>query len=279
MEVKPQTPPPANPRSRSLGTLALIAVLVAPGVLSWLMTRARPALPTEMPALVLDADAAAEQARTDAARVAALPSSEFVEAHLAAFRATNLAEVGPGEAPAAFQRRQAQLTESVDACVEAHGPEVVDSLRTADMERALSAMHRDTPERRADLGALVTTLEQYGLVRAGRQVAPTFVVRVLYKARWNGRHQRELTEGLSPIELRAYWGWLALESDSAPLARRLDAIAPYTEAGGAYGEEARGVLLLEAGRRDEAAEAFEAAWAAQPRFRVRNHALAARTGS
>ncbi|MFK7985334.1 MAG: hypothetical protein AB8I08_04820 [Sandaracinaceae bacterium] len=279
MEVKPEPTASVNPRSRTLGTIALIGVLVTPGVLTWLITRERPSLPTEMPALVLDADAVAEQTRADAGQAAELPTSDAIEAHRAAFRAMNLAEVGAGDAPAQAQLRRERLLRTVEASVQAHGPEIVSALRIEDMERALAALRGGGPERDADLGSFVATLEQYGLVRAGRQVAPTFVVRTLYKARWNSQHRRELTEDLSPVELRAYWGWLLLRSEAAPLARRLGAVTPYREAGGQHGEEARGVLLMQAGRRDEAAEAFEAAWEEMPRFRVRNHALAARAGS
>lgn len=272
MEVK------ADPtaRSRTLGTMALIAVVSTAGVLTWLMSRPLPALPTEMPVLAFDAGEVADQLRTDRRHAESLPSSERSGAHQTAIHEANLGELDPGDRPASARARHERLVATLAAAMETHGDDVRLALRAADLQRAMHALRETGSERDRELGGLVPTLERYGMVENGRQVAPDFVVRTIFKARWNGRHDRPLTEDLSDAELRAYWGWLALEADSAPVARRLEAVTEFGRAGGAHEEEARGVLLMQAGRRDEAAEAFEAAWARTPRFRVRNHALAAR---
>ena len=140
--------------------------------------------------------------------------------------------------------RHDRLLETLAQTVAAHGPEARRALRAADLERAMAALRQEGPERDRELGGLVPALERYDMVRSGQQVAPDFVVRTVFKARWNGAHARPLTEELSPVELRAYWGWLALEAVSAPLPRRLEAVTAYTQAGGAHGSEAQGVLLM-----------------------------------
>jgi hypothetical protein len=126
----------------------------------------------------------------------------------------------------------------------------------------------------AVLGDFVSMMRRYGLARGDRQVAPRFVVRVTLKARWNALHGRELTEGLSPIERQAYWGWLAVRGEGAPAELRLRGLERYAQAGGARAAEIRGVLLYDEGRLDEAHDAFEEAYAASPTFRLRNHLLA-----
>jgi len=108
-------------------------------------------------------------------------------------------------------------------------------------------------------------------------VAPRFVVHTALKARWNAMHGREAIDGLSPVELRAHWGWLALYGGAAPLELRLEAARHFRDAGGARAHEARGALLVQAGRMDDAEEAFLEAYASEPSFRVRNHALFADT--
>ncbi len=115
----------------------------------------------------------------------------------------------------------------------------------------------------------------YGLTGDGAWRAPDIVVRALFKARFNATLRRPLTEGLHPIELEAYWGWLALEAEEAPIDRRLEALDEYEAVVERTFPEARGVLLFHAGEFLEAAERFEEAYAETGNVRLRNHAMAA----
>ena len=281
MEVKADSPSdkaPEEARARWIGTTVLVLVLCTPGVCTWLFSRARPALATEVPALMLDAGGVAAQRTRDVAQAARAPESDAATERREAYHECNRAELDVADRPSRAQRRRDRLIAALAAVEQEHGAESRAALRAADLERAMLLLRgQGEGERDAELGGLVGTLERYGMVQGGRQHAPAFVVRTAFKARWNAQHDRPLTEELGPLELRAYWGWLALEAETAPLEHRLTALGPYAEAGGTRDAEARGALLLQAGRRDEAAEAFEVAYRAAPSFRLRNHALAARS--
>jgi hypothetical protein len=79
---------------------------------------------------------------------------------------------------------------------------------------------------------------------------------------------------MSEVELRAYWGWLALEARDVAIEHRLSALERYAQAGGQSVTEARAVLLFEAGHMMEAAQAFQQAYEEEGTLRLRNHALA-----
>ena len=94
------------------------------------------------------------------------------------------------------------------------------------------------------IGAFNSLLERERASMDGYLVAPRFVVRTLYKARWN------ILAGLAPdhaferIERRAFYGWQALHSETEPLPKRMAALHEYGLAGGDHVEEALGILLF-----------------------------------
>nr|MDQ3033847.1 hypothetical protein [Myxococcota bacterium] len=169
------------------------------------------------------------------------------------------------------------LRAELDAIAQAHGDEAIAAIRAADVERMIRALagEGDDRARAQAVGAFRRSLERWGAIDGDRRVAPEIVVRALFAARWNAVHGRALTEGLGPVHLRAYHGWLALEADTAPSAMRERAIDAYREAGGAWADEARGVLAWRGGAFDEAASAFARAHEESGVVRLRNHALAA----
>ncbi len=251
-----------------------MAVLVAPAALvyAWSMPVAAP--PTEVPPLVLDPDEVAAQIARDDIAARSAPSGEAADERLRLYHETNVAEQEGREPPVRARERRESLVGALASA--APSDEAREALRASDLGRLEPALAGALPrgDAAAELGGFLDVMRRYGLVRGRQQVAPRFVVRTLFKARWNAMHDRELTEGLSPVELRAYHGWLALRAEEAAPEQRLEAIERYAEAGGARADEARGVLFYDQGRLEDAREAFERAYSREPTFRLRNHALA-----
>lgn len=232
----------------------------------------------EMPALALPPDAVRAQITADRSAAERAPADDDASrARLEVFEEANVAEVEAADSPGRAARRREQLAETLAGLVEAHGEDAVEATRAADLARAERAMRGELPEvqHAPALGGFPSVLERWSMARRGRQVAPRFVVRTAFKARWNAMYGREPTEGMSEVERRAHWGWLALHGDAAPFAMRTEAVDHYAAAGGERAEEARGVLLYDEGMGEAAQTAFETAHAQQPTFRLRNHALAA----
>lgn len=261
-------------KGRSLATIALVLALASPALLAWSWSRPMEAPPVELPALTLVPRDVQAVRDADAAREA--PTGERARIRLTIYEEANVAEHDATDYPGQARIRAGRLGIALTALIEEQGEDVVEACRVTDTERALGALRGDAEaeDAVAALGGFVRMMERYDMARDGRQTAPAFVVRTALKARWNAVHGRDLTEGFAPIELQAYWGWLALHANSAPLERRLEALDRYEAAGGANASEARGALLFEAGDMGGAREAFESAYAEHGTFRLRNHALA-----
>ncbi len=244
-----------------LAVVAGVAILAVP----------RPVAPVETPGLHLaPRDVAAVNGR-DARLARDAPRFAEADALRRMYREHGRAEIH-GETQSSARRRAGGLAAATRSFREARGDGALWALR-AEAVRALPAAlaAEDGEERQALLGTFERVLGRYG----GTEAAPDFVVRTLFVARWNAAHGLPLTEGMEPAELRAYWGWLALEVEDAPLDRRLAALEGYEAAGGERAEEARGALLYRAGRPIAAAEAFERAYGEEGTLRLRNLALAA----
>lgn len=255
-------------------SVALVAVLVAPALLLFAWSRPAPAPPTEMPPLVLPPREVDAQIAADVAAAERAPAGEAAEERRRLYREANVAEDEAREPPSRARQRREQLVAALAAI--APDDEARAAVRASDLARLEPALRGELPagERPAELGGFVAMMRRYGLAHGDRQSAPRFVVRTLFKARWNTLHDRELTEGLSPVELSAYHGWLALRGEGAPGELRLEALEAYAAASGASVAEARGVLLYDLERFEDAREAFDQAYAEVPSFRLRNHALA-----
>ena len=266
-------------RARGGAWLALVGALVLPAALLYAWSREMPVGPREMPALTLSPSEVAAQLAEDAADAAAAPDGELALERARHYRDTNVGEFRAADYPGRAELRRQALAAAMDALREAEGPDVVRRIRAADLERLEPALHGEIPEpeRVEVLGGFTRMMHRYSMLDEERQTAPRFVVRTVFKARWNAMHGLELTDGFSPVEARAYFGWLALHADGAPVQQRVDALDTYAAAGGSRAEEARAVLLFDEGRLDEAAEAFAEAYRESPTFRLRNHAHAAAT--
>ena len=255
----------------------LIVVAVAAGCAGLLLAMPQPVTPTEMPALVLDPGAMEEVRSLDRQRAAQTPGDETSARLLALYRAQGRAEAAGAEERQAATERGVALQRATDAFIAAHGSDALGTLRAkaaTDLPEALAG-RLDADDEQAVLGSFPRMLERYGLTRDGAIVAPPFIVRTLFVARFNAILRRPLTEGFAPVEAQAYWGWLALETPDAPIERRQSALEAYAAAGGAGVAEARAVLAFEAGDGPRASHAFTALYEETGVLRYRNHAMAA----
>jgi len=236
----------------------------------------RPVAPTETPGLSLSVSAAAEARALDEARAEDAPSGLVAETLLDAYyRHGNAEHFGTNEE--SFRQDRRSIARAAALLTEEHGDEALLAIQASVVGRLDDALagRMEEAERVAFLGNFEQILSTYGLVDEGRWLAPDVAVRALFKARFNAALRQDLTLGLHPIELEAYWGWLALEARDAPTDRRIEALGEYERVHEAPAHEARGVLLFQAGRFIDSAEAFEAAYAETGSMRLRNHALAA----
>lgn len=270
----------ASARSGRAELIGLILAISVPAGLIGLWASPRPARPTEMPPLVFRTAEVQETIAGEVAIESRLASDDPDEIHRRAlYLATGLAEVRRDDRPEAASARVLQLTQLAHRIAE-RGPELLASARARDVGRLMPVLldegHRFTEtERASELGAFPQMLERYGAVAGGRRIAPEIVLRTMFFARWSSIHGLEMTDGMTPLELRAYYGWLALEGGVAPLGMRADAVEAYASVGGTRVWEARGVLAFESGELATARSDFEHAYELTGSVRLRNHALAA----
>ncbi|MEM6958645.1 MAG: hypothetical protein AAF645_23380, partial [Myxococcota bacterium] len=226
------------------------------------------------PRLWLDVDAVAAVLDADA-RAAEASLDEAAEALWTLYEAQGRAEAGEGESEDDFAQRRRDLRTAV-AAVEASARDsnsdgAADGTTLRELRGRVShglgpALAGERSDEEAFLGTFPRMLERYGH-------PPSFVARTLFVARFNGIVDRPLTEGMSDVELQAYWGWLVFGAEDAPMPQRLSALTPYEDAGG-EASEARAWLALRAGDALRAARLYGAAAEASGSLRLRNYALA-----
>lgn len=233
--------------------------------------------PSSTPPLVLGLSDVEEVRLADASSEEQVPRSETVLRLERVYAAAGFAELGEPEETEAHPRRMAELAAGIEELEREAGAEAVNALRARTATRGYLALlgQSSTEERRGLLGNFAEILERYSVVSQHRLVAPEIVFRSLYKARWNGYMGRALTDGLSPIELQAYWGWLALHAHDIEVRRRLHALERYEEASGERLVEARAALLFQAGAYPESSDIYDSLFQDTGSIRYRNHALAA----
>lgn len=253
----------------------LILVATAASCAAVLLALPRPTDPLPAPPLLLDSGAVAAAIAADEEAATTAPDDEAARALERLFLEVGRSASGGTDAPSA--PRAQDIRAALGAFAEAHGEEELAGLRA----RALSSLtlalrgELETDEASGRLGVFPQMLANYGLSADGDITAPSFVVRSLYKARWNGIFGRELTDGMAPIEREAYYGWLALRAETIPPERRLAALEAWARASGRDATEAQAVLHFATGDRARAAIEFQAAYEATGNLRLRNHALAA----
>ena len=259
----------------------LIVGTFAAGCVYFLAALPRPVLPREAPALRLDAAAAAAVRSADAQ--AELDESEALSrlrelVTAQRQREARSRELSTGDAPdTTHGARMAALGEAAAALVEDAGEGALEAF-VAERVRGLRSVleGRVEPQHEGALvGSFPRMLERYGLAENGTLVAPEVVVESLFKATVNAVLQRELTAGLEPVEVQAYWGWLAFR-EGGDLAQRRAALQRYREAGGdaAASLELEAWLAFRAGKSGEAAQLYQRIAEENGSLRARNHAIA-----
>jgi hypothetical protein len=243
--------------------------------LLWWMPRA--AEPTELPALVLPfAESEAALAGDDALAEGA-PSTDLEHARRELYLAQGRAEIRADDTLGGAARRAEDLVLALAAVVDESGEAALDAVRMADtlrLERALAGEGTPT-ERAGEAGRFDRSLERWGVAEEGTVVAPALVLRALALARWNALFSRPLTEGLGPLHLRAYHGWLALHGATGWSELREVALEHYAAAGGPRALEAHAVLVLRSGEPAEAERLFGSAYERVGSVRLRNLGLGA----
>lgn len=232
-----------------------------------------------MPELQLDATEVAEVMASDAHLERQLqpdPEATALDRLL-----LQLGEVERGiEEPAEhFNARRKAMRDGVLRLAERQGHRAPAALRARALARVESAMAGTLPEAEipAVMGTFSNQLQRHRLMVGGRILAPHFVVRTLYKARWNLAHGLPNDHAMLPVEARALHGWMGLHATELSTDARLAALKRYDELGGEHALEAQGVLLYQAGDYALAALALQRAHDQHPgHLRIRNHAIAAR---
>ena len=283
-EPQQTTAPNRSERRRlSASGARLILTSTAASCAALLLWLPRPVEPTELPALHLEPRAIGQVLQREGR--AQMPQGPSADQVVALFRAQGEGET-EGDTPEALQLRQRRVRESLTRLREEHGPDALAATRAAMTHPIDKILRGDTPEAddNALLGSFPRVLRRYNAAVEGRISAPMFVVRTLYKARWNAIFQLSPTDGFEDVEKQAYWGWLALHARDqsaacpecrADIALRREALRNFARAGGAAAEEAAAVFAFRNGRPDEASQIFARLHERTGALRFRNHALAA----
>jgi hypothetical protein len=270
----------ANGRSSRAELIGLVLAISIPAGLIALWASPRAARPAEMPPLVLPAgEVRAALAAEDALAATAIDEDDEDEVRRRSlYLAQGLSEVRMDDSPEEASARARGLAAIVHHIAESD-PDAVAAIRARDVTRMMPALrgeaHLGATDRASELGVFPDMLERYGAIVNGHRVAPELVIRTMFFARWNAIHGLPMTAGMSELQARAYYGWLALEGGAAPTGMRIEALDAYAAAGGTRVWEARGVLAFESGELAEARSDFERACDLTGSLRLRNHAIAA----
>jgi hypothetical protein len=258
-----------------LATLALFVLATALAAL--LLVRPRVVTPRELPSLVLDRDAVAKAIAADQDAARRAPRTATANALRAALTEQGEQELIGSERRELYRKRRERLAQNYAALVAENGEAAALQLRAEAVGELDRAIDLELPFARARvvIGAMGEMLQREGASFDGQLTAPRFVVRTLFKARWNLLHGLRPAHAFERIEQHAYFGWQALHAERLPIPQRSEALLNYAKAGGARVEEARGVLYYMHDEFEPASTILTAAHAADPSFRLRNYALGA----
>ncbi len=258
--------------------LKLIVWVVAASLIGAMLAMPQPVDPWEMPSLVLDRAAVSDAIRLDETLAREVPDTDEAHTLRSLFLDHGRSEANPPYEMTEYDQRQAAIHRATEALIDKHGTPAFDSMRASAVEDFMGVFGDGSHEAQDDdeagvLGGVREVLKQYGAMHRGVLVAPPLTVRVFYKARWNSIHRRSFVEGFSPIELQAYWGWLALHGWGKQLQKREDALVAFRDAGGFGTQEAAALFDLLAGRPDRASKSLEKLYRASGELRLRNLSL------
>jgi hypothetical protein len=262
--------------SEPVGAVALLLVGIV--CASVLLLEPRAVAPLELPSLSLPRAPTEAVIAADAQAARGVPNNAHAAELEALFSKHGAAESRGFEDVDSYSDRRKSLELAFRSLVAEVGEVRALCLRAKAVEQLEAALELRLPDAQAKavLGAFTNVLAREGLSRDGYLVAPRFVVRTLYKARWNILHGLAPDHAFATIEKRAFYGWQALHAESAPVKRRIEALHAYGLAGGEHVEEALGALLFRLGDYRQSAKALQIAYDKQGSLRLRNYMLAAR---
>ena len=254
-----------------VATLAGIALIALP----------RAVAPLELPALTLDEEDVSTQEAEDAQLAANAPNTEKAKALWADYINFGEAEIMVVGQQMLLEQRRRMLRRLLDAVVEESGPKAGQAMRALALSKLEAALSGELPkaELKGVLGIFPHVLMQHMVTRDGLELGPHFVVRTLYKARWNRMCGLLPEAELSPIERRAYFGWMGLHAANLPIRERRQALMGYAAAGGVEADQALGVLAFLDHDYARAADSLERAYAQKANFRLRNYLRGARVAA
>ena len=265
-------------RRTGLALFGLLLAAAAAGMLLICLPRA--VEPSELPALLLDPAEVAAQEQADA-QDAKAPSTPDAEQLSALFQSFGETEVVMLDSPQLRDQRRRTLHRLAERLRQQAGPRAVLGVRAralAKLEAALAGELQQS-EVKGWLGVFPNVLQHYQATHDGLELAPHFVVRTLYKARWNKLCSFPPDADLSKVERQAYFGWLGLHATNLSVRERRQALLGYAAAGGEHADQAQGVLAYLDRDYAGAEKALERAYALSPNLRLRNYLRGARVAA
>jgi hypothetical protein len=258
-------------------TAAYCLMVLGAGCALFLLAQPRVVEPLELPGVVLPAAAVRAQIDADAHVAAGAPGDGAALTLTRLIAEHGQAEQGLVEDMASYRTRRKQLADSHAAVVAAHGAAGVDALRAQAVQHLERALEMELPaaELPAVMGAFADLLAHNRAVVGGVELAAPFVLRTLYKARWNLICAQPPVQGFSAVERLAYFGWMGLQSNRLSASEQVDALQRYRAEGGANARLALALLWLRRGRPDAAAAELSALQRTTPTLRLRNFLVSA----
>jgi hypothetical protein len=226
-----------------------------------------------LPALVLDAPAVSAQLEEDAKLAKTAPQTQRAKELWTMYLQFGESEVVTLDQPQLAEQRRRTLRRARELVTQQSGQAAAKALRAQAVEQLEAAFAGQLPAAQVKglLGVFAHVLVQHQATQDGLELAPHFVIRTLYKARWN-RMLGEVAEAeLSAIEKRAYFGWMGLHAANLPLREREKALESYAAAGGENAEQAVGVLAFVQRDYARAASSLQRAYNNQGGLRLRNY--------
>lgn len=269
---------PNRPISDELAAYCLM--VLGAGCALFLLAQPRAIMPLELPGVVLPASAVHAQIDSDARVAARAPRDQTALTLTRLIAEHGQAEQRLVEGMDSYRARRKQLGDAYAAVLAAHGASGVDALRAQAVQQLERALGMELPaaELPAVMGAFADLLAHNGAVVGGVELAAPFVLRTLYKARWNLICTQRPVEGFSSVERLAYFGWMGLQSNRLSASEQLDALQRYGAEGGANARLGLALLLLQRGRPDKAAAELSALQRSTPTLRLRNFLVSAELG-
>lgn len=252
----------------------LLAPMACAGLLlSW----PRSVEPELLPVLALDGEQVAAIVARDAADAKGAPRGGVADELRQLLAAQGEAEVRGTEDAEVYADRRALMARRCKALVADAGEPAARALRAEAVQQLEAALDGRLPleQARVVLGVMPMVLAREGAAHDGTLIAPHFVLRTLFKTRFNLLFGRKPEHDLAPVERRAFFGYQALHAERLPIVRRVEALKQYARAGGTRSDEALGVLLYRGGQLPEAAEVLHSVGERGGELRARNYAQAA----